>query len=136
MLDKIDKFSPNFTAVGLGFSMLAYIENYRMKTVDPDQVFNTLCTKLGTSFPKNKDLTKPLPVILATIFLFDTTTGEMKTIIEGRNITAWRTAGSCMVGTKYLYLDRNEEHKGDKVLAIVGSGVQVSAKTSKVCSEN
>ncbi|KAG4067706.1 hypothetical protein HA402_005478 [Bradysia odoriphaga] len=108
----------------LGFSMLGFIENYRMKTVDPDKVFSTFGHKLATSFPHNKDLKEPLPVIIASIFLFSTCTGQLQTIIEGNGVTAWRTAGACMVATKYLYFDRNEQHKGDKVLAIVGCGVQ------------
>lgn len=105
--------------------MLGYIENYRMKTVDPDKVFDTLGHKFATAFTKNRDLKKPLPVIIATIFLFDTTTGQLKTIIEGNNITAWRTAGACMVATKYLYFDRNDQDKKDKTLAVLGCGVQV-----------
>lgn len=110
--------------LGLAFSMLGYIENYRMKSVDPDKVFDTLGHKIVTAFTKNPELEKPLPVIIATVFLFDTLTGQLKTIVEGNNVTAWRTAGSCMVATKYLYFDRIGEHK-DKVLAILGCGVQV-----------
>lgn len=115
--------------------MLGYIENYRMKTVDPEKVFDTLGHKLVTAFFKNNELKTPLPVIIGTVFLFDTITGQMKSIIEGNNITAWRTAGACMVATKYLYFDRNEQHKGDKVLAILGCGVQVSIPMLKVCSK-
>lgn len=116
------------SCAGLAFSMLGYIENYRMKTVDPDKTFDTLGHKIVTAFTKNRDLKNPLPVIIGTVFLFDTCTGQLKTIVEGNNVTAWRTAGSCMVGTKYLYFDRNEQHKGDKVLSILGCGVQVITK--------
>lgn len=105
--------------------MLGFIENYRMKSVDPDKVFDTLGHKLVTAFKNNKDLKKPLPNVIASVSLFDTLTGQLKTIIEGNNITAWRTAGSCMVATKYLCFDRNDQHKNDKVLAILGCGVQV-----------
>lgn len=111
--------------------MLGYIENYRMKSVDPDKVFDTLGHKLVTAFFKNNELKKPLPVIIGTVFLFDTLTGQMKTIIEGNNVTAWRTAGASMVATKYLYFDRNEQHKDDKVLAILGCGVQVTIRNAK-----
>lgn len=105
--------------------MLGYIENYRMKTVDPDKVFDTLGHKMGTSFTNNKDLKVPLPIIICSIFLFDTQTGQLKTVIGGNNITAWRTAGACMVATKYLYFDRCcPNSTGDKVLAILGCGVQ------------
>lgn len=115
------------TFVGLAFSMLGYIDNYRMKSVCPDTVFDTLGHKIVTAFNKNKDLKKPLPIIIATVFLFNTQTGQLKTVIDGNNITAWRTAGSCMVATKYLYFDRNEHNKSDKVLAILGCGVQVKS---------
>lgn len=114
--------------LGLAFSMLGYVENYRMKSVDPNKVFDTLGHKLVTSFPNNKDLKNPLPAILGSVFLFDTVTGRLKTVIEGNNVTAWRTAGSCMVATKYLYLNRNEHQKNDKVLAILGCGVQVMSR--------
>lgn len=113
--------------------MLGYIDNYRMKSVDPDIVFDTLGHKLVTGFVKNKELKKPLPVIIATVFLFDTLTGQLKTIIEGNNITAWRTAASCMVASKYLYFDRNDQHKNDKNLAILGCGVQVIKQILRVC---
>ncbi|KAJ6641302.1 Ketimine reductase mu-crystallin [Pseudolycoriella hygida] len=109
---------------GLAFSMLGYIENYRMQSVDQGKVFDTLAHKIVTAFTKNGQLAKPLPVIIATVFLFDTMTGQLKTIVEGNGVTAWRTAGSCMVGTKYLYFDRNEKCKSDKVLGILGCGVQ------------
>lgn len=112
--------------VGLGFSMLGFIENYRMKSLDPDKVFTTLGHKLVTVFYNNKDLEKPLPVIISSICLFSTCTGAMKTIIEGNGVTAWRTAGSCIVATKYLYFNRHEQDKGSKTLAILGCGVQVT----------
>ncbi len=108
--------------------MLGFIENYRMKSVDPDKVFETLGHKLLTAFVKNAELPKPLPILIATVFLMDTTTGQLKTIVEGNNITGWRTAGSCMVATKYLYFNRVEQQKGDKILAILGCGVQVMSQ--------
>lgn len=105
--------------------MLGYIENYRLKTVCPNKVFDTLGHKLVTAFTKNKDLAEPLPIIMGTIFLFCTTTGKLKTIIEATGITAWRTAATCMVATKYLYFDRNDRQKDNKILSILGCGVQV-----------
>lgn len=106
--------------------MLGFMENYRMKSVDPDNVFTTLGHKLATVFFNNKDLEEPLPVIISSIWLFSTRTGALKTIIEGNGITAWRTAGSCIVATKYLYFNRHEQDKGSKALAILGCGVQVT----------
>lgn len=96
-----------------------------MKSVDPDRVFATLGHKLATVFPGNKDLKEPLPIINSQIFLVSTCTGLLKTSVEANAVTAWRTAGASMVGTKYLYFDRNEQAKGDKVLAVLGCGVQV-----------
>ncbi|XP_037034232.1 ketimine reductase mu-crystallin-like [Bradysia coprophila] len=109
---------------GLAFSMLGYIDNYRIKSIDADKAIDSLGHKLLTAFPNNVSLPKPLPVIIATIFMLDTETGRMKTIIEANGITGWRTAGLSMASTKYLYFDRNEQHKGDKVLAILGCGIQ------------
>lgn len=106
--------------------MLGYIENYRLKTVDPNKVFDTLGHKSVTAFTKNKDLEKPLPIIIGTIFLFCTITGKLKTIIEATGLTAWRTAATCLVATKYVYFDRNDQQKDNKILSILGCGVQVT----------
>lgn len=113
--------------------MLGFIENYRLKTVDPDQVFSTMGHKMGTAFFNNKNLKEPLPIIIASISLYSTCTGKLKTVMEGNGVTAWRTAGACMVATKYLYFDRIEqsaEKECGKVLAVVGCGVQVMIPNS------
>lgn len=113
--------------------MLGYIENYKLNTVDPSRTFDTLGHKLVTAFTKNKDLAKPLPIIMGTIFLFDTVTGKLKSIIEATGITAWRTAATCMVATKYVYFDRNDKPKNNKILSILGCGVQVTRQIQQIC---
>lgn len=111
--------------------MLGYIDNYRLSTVDASKVFDTLGHKLVTAFPGNTKLEKPLPIILGTIFLFDTKTGKLKSIIEATEITAWRTAATCLVATKYLYFDRLGDKK-EKVVAVLGCGVQVG-RIGEIC---
>lgn len=105
--------------------MLGYIENYRIESIEPGKVIDSLGHKLLTAFPNNTGLAKPLPVLMATISLLDTSTGKIRTIIEGNGVTGWRTAGLSMASSKYLYFDRDGMCKSDKVLAILGCGVQV-----------
>lgn len=77
---------------------------------------DALGCKLVTSFPKNKE--KHLPSVLATIVLNDCNSGKVFAIMDGTEITAWRTAAASIVGTKYL-------HIGPKsILSILGAGTQ------------
>lgn len=79
---------------------------------------NALGCKLVTSYANNPQ--QGLPSIYGTILLFDADTGQVRVIMEGTEITAWRTAAASVVATKHL-------HKGEtKVLAILGAGVQGS----------
>lgn len=111
--------------LGVAFSMLGVINNYKLASIDEHKTFDTLGHKLVTYFGKNGELQPPLPNILATIFLFDTVTGQLQSIIEGTEVTTWRTAACSMVSTKYLYFDRIENPTRETVLAIIGCGVQV-----------
>ncbi|XP_054287351.1 ketimine reductase mu-crystallin-like [Macrosteles quadrilineatus] len=77
---------------------------------------NTLGCKVVSSFRKNAE--KGLPSIFGTVLLLDAETGKVKMIMEGGEITGWRTAAASVVSTKHL-------HRGQKnVLAILGAGVQ------------
>jgi len=72
--------------------------------------------KLVTVFPKNAE--RGLHTHLAAIHLFRAETGEPLAIMDGRFITAWRTAAVSALATREL------SHPNARVLAILGSGVQ------------
>jgi alanine dehydrogenase len=75
-----------------------------------------LGTKLVTVFGSN--LALGLPSHLATIVLLDSTTGEMRGLLDGRYITEARTAAVSAVSTRHLARPDASQ------LAIIGSGVQ------------
>jgi ornithine cyclodeaminase/alanine dehydrogenase-like protein (mu-crystallin family) len=72
--------------------------------------------KLVTVFPNNAQ--RGLDTHLAAIHLFRAETGEPLAIMDGRFITAWRTAAVSAIATREL------AHPNAGVLAILGSGVQ------------
>jgi ornithine cyclodeaminase/alanine dehydrogenase-like protein (mu-crystallin family) len=73
-------------------------------------------TKLVSVFPRNAD--RGLHTHLAMIHLMRADTGESLVAMDGRLITAWRTAAVSAIATKVL------SSEGARVLAILGSGVQ------------
>lgn len=75
-----------------------------------------LGTKLVTVFGSN--LERGLPSHLATIVLLDSTTGEMRAVMDGRYITEARTAAVSAVSADLL------ARPDASTLAIIGSGVQ------------
>lgn len=75
-----------------------------------------LGTKLVTVFAGNA--AAGLPTHLATIILFDSETGALRAIIDGRYITEARTAAVSAVSAKLL------ARQDASTLAIIGSGVQ------------
>ena len=75
-----------------------------------------LGAKLVTVFGSNTE--KGLPTHLATILLFDPTTGALLAVMDGRYITEARTAAVSAVSTRLL------AREDSSVLAIIGSGVQ------------
>lgn len=107
--------------------MPGFIGNYKLASINQTKRFNTLGCKLVTAFPNNSQLQPPKPNILANIFLMNELTGELKAIIQGSEITAWRTAAASIVATKFLYSSRPSSPKIDS-LAILGCGVQVRDK--------
>ncbi len=72
--------------------------------------------KLVTVFPKNAE--RGLHTHNAVIHLFRSETGEPLVAMDGRVITAWRTAAVSAIATKVL------SREDARVLAILGSGVQ------------
>jgi len=75
-----------------------------------------LGAKLVTVFPDN--LPRGLPSHRAVIVLLDPETGELAAILDGRYITAARTAAASAVSARHL------ARPGPATLAILGSGVQ------------
>jgi len=73
-------------------------------------------TKLVTVFPQNAQL--GLDTHQASIQLFDRSTGTPLAIVDGKTITAWRTAAVSALATDALAAT------DARVLAILGSGVQ------------
>lgn len=85
-----------------------------MPAFDRDQAI--LGAKLVSVFPAN--FSKGIPTHLAAISLYDTTTGELLAVMDGRYITEVRTAAASAVSVRHL------ARANASVLAILGSGVQ------------
>lgn len=75
-----------------------------------------LGAKLVSVVPANFE--KGIPTHLAAISLFDTVTGELTAVMDGRYITEVRTAAASAVSVRHL------ARADASVLAIIGSGVQ------------
>ncbi|PSN42742.1 Ketimine reductase mu-crystallin [Blattella germanica] len=77
---------------------------------------NAMACKLVTAYPKN--VPKGLPSIIATVVLFDADTGKVSALMDGTEITTWRTAAASYVATKHLHKET------PKILAVLGAGTQ------------
>jgi ornithine cyclodeaminase len=84
-----------------------------------------LGAKLVTVFSGNA--AQGLPALYATIVLLDPDTGALAAIMDGRYITAVRTAAVSAVAVRHLAC----QNAG--VLAILGSGVQANSHAAAVC---
>uniref|UniRef100_A0A1A9WCF4 Ketimine reductase mu-crystallin n=1 Tax=Glossina brevipalpis TaxID=37001 RepID=A0A1A9WCF4_9MUSC len=119
-------------------TMPGYVGNYKAvnrKTDEHLKHSNTLACKVVTSFTNNQNLQPPLPNILANILLFDINTGQLQCIMEGTQITAWRTAAASIVATKYLYMKRfPQEFQMPIKVAIIGCGVQGQSHALDMCA--
>lgn len=130
----------SFTSVeekGVLLTMPGFVGNYQLRTVTGSEKHSTLACKLVTSFGGNSKLNPPIPSILATILMFDSDTGRLKAIVDGTDITAWRTAAVSLVATKHLYHNNSSRRinsGGDYTLAICGTGTQVNLLNEKLCN--
>lgn len=125
---------------GILFAMPGFIGNYSLPSVNSNgetkKKYQTLACKLVTAFNKNEKMENPIPNILGTIFIFDQLTGKLNCILEGTEITAWRTAAASIVSTHHLFFKRtgviccNEK----KILSIVGCGIQGRIHAIGMCS--
>jgi len=81
--------------------------------------------KLVTVFAGNA--AKGLPTHQAVILLFDPETGAPAAVMDGRYITATRTAAVSAVAVRHL------ARAGSAVLAILGSGIQARSHVASLC---
>lgn len=118
---------------GVLLNMPAFLGNYHFN--EGRYSSSTLACKLVTSFSGNSNLEKPLPSILANILLFNHKTGQLETILDGTEITSWRTASASVVSTHYLYFKKEgiDEYKSIN-LGIFGCGVQGRYHSLAFCS--
>jgi len=92
-------------------------EHYFVRhAVDRDRF---MASKLITSFPANLD-TGDLPAIQAICVLFDGTNGMPLAVMDGTEITYWRTAADSALGARIL------ASVSPKTLLVVGAGKMAS----------
>uniref|UniRef100_A0A0A1WY32 Ketimine reductase mu-crystallin n=1 Tax=Zeugodacus cucurbitae TaxID=28588 RepID=A0A0A1WY32_ZEUCU len=122
------------------FSMPAYVGNFKLTSSSANQdsntaIYSTIACKLVTSFSKNPERENPLPRIMANILIFNTETGKLDCVMDGTDITTWRTAAASLVATKYLYFSRYPEGVARPVkVAIIGTGVQGESHALGMCN--
>lgn len=107
--------------------MPGFIGNFKLPVLTQGKIHNSLGCKLVTSFQGNASKEPPLPTIMATIVLMSPQTGQMEAIVEGTEITKWRTAAASLVATHSLFFNRpaiDETMEELRILSIVGCGVQ------------
>ncbi|KAI3933589.1 hypothetical protein MKX01_032694 [Papaver californicum] len=76
--------------------------------------FKYIGVKIVTTFPENSS--RNLPGVHASYLLFDSITGKPLSIMDGSELTHWRT--SCVSGLASKYLSRNDV----EVLVMIGAG--------------
>ncbi len=84
-----------------------------------------LGAKTVTFFPRNADL--GLPAHLAIILLWDSATGELLAMIDGRLITEMRTAATSAAATNAL------ARPAAAVMALLGAGAQARSHMEALC---
>lgn len=72
--------------------------------------------KAATVVPLNPDRNPPLPAIHAQVMLFDPQTGQLTTLLDGTEITAWKTAADSALGCDLLAREDAE------TLLMIGAG--------------
>ncbi|MEE9375294.1 MAG: ornithine cyclodeaminase [Rhizobiaceae bacterium] len=105
---RLPRASIGDTLVGAGENMMlvrsAYIEGLAAGV------------KAATVVPNNPDRKIPLPSIHAQIMLFDDDTGKLYALLDGTEITAWKTAADSALGCDLL------ARKDVKTFLMVGAG--------------
>jgi ornithine cyclodeaminase/alanine dehydrogenase-like protein (mu-crystallin family) len=123
---RLDELLPVMEKALIDFSAGRVIQPVRTVVPVPEQAAffalmpavygDVMGTKLVSVFPRN--VQRGLHTHLATIHLFRADTGEPLAAMDGRVITAWRTAAVSAIATQAL------ASEDARVLAILGSGVQ------------
>ncbi len=72
--------------------------------------------KAATVVPENPNRAKPLPSVHAQVMLFEPTTGQLFALVDGTEVTAWKTAADSALGCDLL------ARKDVTTLAMVGAG--------------
>jgi ornithine cyclodeaminase/alanine dehydrogenase-like protein (mu-crystallin family) len=94
--------------------------------VMPCKTEAALATKLVTVFPENS--ARGLPVIDGVVVLNDLATGELLAIMDGKSLTAIRTAAATGVSVRHL------APLGTECLGLVGCGVQAFDQVRLACA--
>ena len=58
--------------------------------------------KAATVVPSNTEKSPPLPSVHAQIMLFDPNSGQLTALVDGTEVTAWKTAGDSALGCDLL----------------------------------
>ncbi|KAH8256721.1 hypothetical protein KR038_011461 [Drosophila bunnanda] len=117
-------------------TMPAFVGNYSLGSEEASSR-STLACKLVTSFSGNPQKKPPLPSVQAHVLLFNHETGGLSAIMEGTDLTTWRTAAASLLATKYLYFRRfGSQAEVDREInvAIVGCGVQGQIHAAGFCA--
>ena len=72
--------------------------------------------KAATVVPENPNRSEPLPSVHAQVMLFSHETGQLTALLDGTEVTAWKTAGDSALGCDLL------ARKDAKTLLMVGAG--------------
>jgi ornithine cyclodeaminase len=75
-----------------------------------------LCVKMVTIYTANPRKTPPLPAVQSVVTLFDGEDGEPTALIDGTELTYWKTAADTCLGGEYL------AREDAKTLLVIGAG--------------
>ncbi len=75
-----------------------------------------IATKMGTIFPANPSADPPRPTVQCLITLFDGATGTPMALLDGTELTYWKTAASSALAADYL------ARADARTLMMVGAG--------------
>lgn len=76
----------------------------------------SLCVKMATIYAANPSMSPPLPAVQSVVALFDAESGEPTAIIDGTELTYWKTAADTCLGGEFL------AREDAKTLLVVGAG--------------
>ncbi len=72
--------------------------------------------KAATVVPENPKKSPPLPSVHAQIMLFDPNSGQLTALVDGTEVTAWKTAGDSALGCDLL------ARKNAETFLMIGAG--------------